>query len=251
MSGRYFIKLSYQGTHYHGWQIQPNALTIQETLETDLGLLLMEEVRLTGCGRTDAGVHAREFYAHLDSEKEMLLKESKFLFRINNKLPEDIVINEILPVGPEAHARFNAISRTYEYRIQRTKQAFGQDTAHYIFGQLDIPGMQQSAELLLKYRDFTSFSKVDTDTKTNDCRIIRAEWIEENDLLVFTITADRFLRNMVRAIVGTLLEVGYGKLDSDGFRSIIEAKNRSAAGTSTPAKGLSLTHVEYPPEIFL
>lgn len=248
---RYFIKISYQGTRYHGWQVQPNALTIQEILETDLGLLLGEKIKLTGCGRTDTGVHAREFYAHFDSGERALGSDSKFLFRINSKLPPDIVIHQIIPVLPDAHARFSAVSRTYEYHIRRTKQAFGRELAHFIYGDLDVEAMQQSCAILTGYHDFTSFSRVDTDSITNDCRIERAEWKDEGEMLVFAITADRFLRNMVRAVVGTVLDIGMGKLDLAGFRKIVESRDRSAAGTSAPAKGLFLTHVAYLPEIFL
>ena len=251
MNTRYFIKISFRGTNFHGWQIQPNTPTLQETLEQDLGLLLGEEVKLNGCGRTDTGVHASLFYAHFDTARKGMEKDTDFLFRINKKLPADIVIHEIIPVRPEAHARFSALSRTYQYKIQRTKQAFQRDMAHYIYGDLDIKGMQQAADILQEYTDFTSFSKVDTDTRTNDCRIDLAEWNEDGDILTFTIKADRFLRNMVRAIVGTMLEIGFGKLDPDGFRSIIESRDRCTAGTSAPAKGLFLADIEYPPEIFI
>ena len=251
MNTRYFIKISFRGTNFHGWQIQPNAPTLQETLEQDLGLLLGEEVKLTGCGRTDTGVHASLFYAHFDTTRKGMEKDTDFLFRINKKLPADIVIHEIIPVRPEAHARFSALSRTYQYKIHRTKQAFQRDMAHYIYGDLDIKGMQNAADILQEYTDFTSFSKVDTDTRTNDCRIDLAEWNEDGDILTFTIKADRFLRNMVRAIVGTMLEIGFGKLDPDGFRSIIESRDRCTAGTSAPATGLFLADIEYPPEIFI
>ena len=249
MNTRYFIKISFRGTNFHGWQVQPNVPTLQATLEQDLGLLLGENVKLTGCGRTDTGVHASRYYAHFDTGLMNLERDD--LFRINNKLPDDIVIHGIIPVRQEAHARFSAISRTYRYHIQRTKQAFRRDMAHYIYGQLDVKGMQKAAGILKEYKDFTSFSKVDTDTKNNFCRIDLAEWIEEGDMLTFTIKADRFLRNMVRAIVGTMLEIGFGKLDPEGFRKIIESRDRSSAGTSAPAKGLFLTDIEYPREIFV
>lgn len=217
----------------------------------DMGLLLGDSIKLTGCGRTDTGVHASLFYAHFDTLRRDMEKDADFIFKINNKLPDDIVIHEIIPVRPEAHARFSALSRTYRYQIQRTKQAFQRDMAHYVYGHLDVKGMQMAAGILMEYKDFTSFSKVDTDTRTNDCRIDLAEWLEEGDMLIFTIKADRFLRNMVRSIVGTLLEIGLGKMDTEGFRKIIESRDRCTAGTSAPAKGLFLADIEYPPEIFV
>jgi tRNA pseudouridine38-40 synthase len=213
--------------------------------------LLDEQIKLTGCGRTDAGVHARVFYAHFDSKILDLENDDGFLFRMNSKLPGDIVLHGIYQVTPEAHARFSALSRTYSYQIHRTKQAFDRDLAHFVYGNLDLKSMQEASNILPEYTDFTSFSKVDTETSTNDCRIDTARWESDDDQLVFIIKADRFLRNMVRAIVGTLLDIGFGKLDINGFRSIIESRDRSAAGTSAPAKGLFLTDVEYPPEIFI
>ena len=251
LTSRYFIRLSYNGTNYHGWQIQPNAVSIQETLNRDLSIVFGEKIMVTGCGRTDTGVHARLFYAHFDAANKLSGREAEILFRINGKLPPDIAIRDILPVKPDAHSRFDAISRTYEYHIVRRKEVFGRDLAHYIYGEMDITTMQQAAEILKEYNDFTSFSKVDTDVKTNDCKITEAKWTEGNGTLDFTITADRFLRNMVRAIVGTLLDVGFRKTSLDEFRRIIESRNRSKAGTSAPAKGLFLTDVRYPPEIFL
>jgi tRNA pseudouridine38-40 synthase len=254
---RYFIRLSFNGANYHGWQIQPNARTVQEVLNQDLSLLLGEEIQVTGCGRTDTGVHARVFYAHMDCSRERS-RESRdqaddpdFLFRINHKLPADIAIQEILPVRPDAHARFDATSRTYIYQISRKKEVFNPDQSHYLYGELDFQAMQQAGELLKEYTDFTSFSKVDTDTRTNDCRIDLAHWDVTEETLAFTIQADRFLRNMVRAIVGTMLDLGFGKIDLDGFRRIIESRDRSHAGTSAPARGLFLADVQYPPEIFL
>lgn len=250
LKNRYFIKLSYRGTNYHGWQIQPNASTIQQKLNEDLSLLLGEKIQVTGCGRTDTGVHARVFYAHLDSHHK-LADDSEFLFRINSKLPGDIAIRKFIPVSPVAHARFDALSRTYEYHIHRRKEVFNTDQSHYIYGQVDLTSMQTACEILTAYTDFTSFSKVDTDTKTNNCKIHLAQWYITEDSMIFTIQADRFLRNMVRAIVGTLLDLGFKRINLDGFRQIIESRNRSLAGTSAPARGLHLTDVRYPPEIFL
>jgi tRNA pseudouridine38-40 synthase len=250
LKSRYFIKLSYRGTQYHGWQVQPNATTIQQVLNEDFSLLLGEKIELTGCGRTDTGVHARVFYAHLDASPTGV-ENPDFLFRINNKLPADIAISEILPVRKNAHARFDATSRTYEYHIHRRKEVFTSDQAHYVYGHIDFNSMMAAGDILKEYTDFTSFSKVDTDTKTNHCRIHFARWqVTEKDA-VFTIRANRFLRNMVRAIVGTMLDLGFNRIDLEGFRQIIEGRNRSGAGTSAPARGLFLTDVQYPPELFL
>ena len=246
---RYFTRLSYKGTQYHGWQIQPNALTVQQVLNEDFSLLLGQKVQLTGCGRTDTGVHARIFYAHFDVNYK-LAGDQDFLFRINNKLPADIAIHEILPVRADAHARFDAISRTYEYKIRRRKDVFNTDLSHYIYGEMDFESMQRASDMLKEFTDFTSFSKVDTDTKTNNCKIYQACWDITDDHLVFRIQADRFLRNMVRAIVGTLLEVGSRRTDLVRYRHIIENRNRSDAGTSAPARGLFLADVEYPPGVF-
>jgi len=246
---RYFTKLSFRGTRYHGWQIQPNARTVQQVLNEDLSLLLGEKIQVTGCGRTDTGVHARVFYAHLDTSRKGI-KDLDFLFRINQKLPSDIAIQQIRQVEKNAHARFDALSRTYEYHIQRKKAVFNTDLAHYLYGELDFTSMQDSSDILKDYTDFTSFIKVDTETKTNNCKNQQASWEFTDDTMVFTIKADRFLRNMVRAIVGTLLDVGFRRTDPDGFRQIIESRNRSDAGTSAPARGLFLTDVQYPDEIF-
>lgn len=248
---RYFIKLSYKGTDYHGWQVQPNALTVQEILERDLSLVLAEEIRVTGCGRTDTGVHARVYYAHFDTGRSGLAEDPGFLFRINGKLPADISVHEIRAVIPDAHARFTAVSRTYNYYILRRKDVFQREFAHFVYGELNTDAMQKASNILTEYTDFTSFSKVDTDVRTNDCRITEASWEITETRLVFTISADRFLRNMVRAIVGTLLDVGFGKISPEEVQRIIDSKNRSNAGASAPAKGLFLTDVVYPPEIFI
>jgi tRNA pseudouridine38-40 synthase len=247
---RYFIKLSFKGSQYHGWQAQPNARTIQQVLNEDFSLLLGEKIQVTGCGRTDTGVHARVFYAHFDGRAKEITDQG-FLFKINNKLPPDIAIHQIRQVRADAHARFDALSRTYEYHIQRKKGVFSSEYAHYVYGILDTEAMQAASDILKDYTDFTSFSKVDTDTKTNDCDIQAASWDISEDTLVFTIKANRFLRNMVRAIVGTLLDVGFMRIEVDGFRQIIESRNRSEAGTSAPARGLFLTDVQYPPGIFI
>jgi len=247
---RYFIKLSFNGSNYHGWQIQPNAKTVQQVLNEDFSLLLGEKVQVTGCGRTDTGVHARVFYAHFACSGKLAIN-TDLLFKINNKLPADIAIHKFLPVRADAHARFDALSRTYEYHIQRRKEVFNMDQSHYIYGELDFASMQKASDILKDYTDFTSFSKVDTETKTNNCKIHLAHWDITEDTMVFTIKADRFLRNMVRAIVGTLLDVGFRRTDLNGFLQIIENRSRSDAGTSAPARGLFLTDVQYPAEIFI
>ncbi len=251
IANRYFLELAYDGTAYHGWQKQKNARCIQETVREALRLISGEPVELTGAGRTDAGVHAWEYYAHFDLEKK--LSESarkKIVFQLNGFLPHDIVIYNILPVKPDANARFSAISRTYKYVISKKKNPFLREYSFSYYGNLDIVLMNQAARILTETEDFTSFSKVDTDTKTNLCNVTFAEWTEEGDELVFTISANRFLRNMVRAIVGTLLELGRGRIGLDEFRGIIERKNRSAAGGSVPARGLFLAGIAYPREIF-
>ncbi len=251
MKTRYFIRISYKGTHYHGWQIQANSKTIQEALNHDLSIILNEKIEVNGAGRTDTGVHARVFYAHFDSLQSDLHKDSNLIFRINGKLPKDIAVQGILKVKPDAHARFDAISRTYEYHIIRRKDPFFTELANYVYGDLDFESMNKATALLTEVSDFSSFSKVDTDVKTNICKVYRADWNIDPEKMIFTITADRFLRDMVRAIVGTLLEVGFGRINIEKFRKIIEQKNRSAAGTSIPAKGLFLTDVQYPIEIFI
>lgn len=248
---RYFLHLAYNGSNYYGWQIQPDKPSIQECLEHVLSTLFHEKTAVTGAGRTDTGVHASDYYAHIDTEIPLTENRQQWLYRINSFLPEDIAVYDILPVIPDAHARFDAIARTYRYHVSCRKNPFVLDTACRIYFQPDVDAMNRCAEILKEYRDFTSFSKVHTQTKTNDCEIMHARWQWEGDLLVFEITANRFLRNMVRAIVGTLLEVGRGKLDEAGFRRLIEARDRCQAGTSVPAQALFLTRVDYPENIFL
>jgi len=242
---RYFIQLSFCGTNYHGWQIQPNGLSVQEVLEKSMSTLVREEIQVTGAGRTDTGVHASFFVAHFDSENTSLDKPD-FTYNLNGFLPKDIAIQKIWKVPAKSHARFDALSRTYRYNISTVKNPFIVEQACQYFHPLDIGKMNEAAKVLFDYTDFTSFSKLHTDNKTNNCKILLAEWKEENGHLVFTIKADRFLRNMVRAIVGTLIGVGKGKLTVDNFRAIIEKKDRCAAGTSMPAQGLFLVDIEYP-----
>jgi tRNA pseudouridine38-40 synthase len=248
---RYFIQLSYNGTAYHGWQVQENTkLTVQEVLNEVISRLLNHEVFVTGCGRTDTGVHAKEFYAHFDSSLDLSENKSKWIFRFNNALPQDIAIHDIQQVKDEANSRFDAVSRTYEYHITKVKDPFRIEAAWYLYGSLNIDAMNNAASLLFNYTDFTSFSKSNTQNFTNNCKIYRAEWKVEGERLIFTITADRFLRNMVRAIVGTLTEVGKEKMSIEDFVKVIEAKNRSMAGFSVPACGLYLTSVKYPEDYF-
>lgn len=247
MPFRYFIGLSFDGTHYHGWQLQKNAKTIQQELEEALAAFFEVPVAATGAGRTDTGVHAREFYAHIDVSSDLnpdqLERLTDFLSR--NTSP-DIAIHRIVPVQFDLHARFSATSRTYQYHITRVKDPFLIRYAWYLYGHLDIALMNQGAEILMTCDDFTSFAKHHTQVKTNICRITEAYWKEEGEQLIFTITANRFLRGMVRAIVGTLVELGQGKMTLEDFRRIIEQKDRSAAGFSVPAKGLFLTSIQYP-----
>ncbi len=242
---RYFIQISYDGTAYHGWQIQPNGISIQETVEKALSVVARETVALTGAGRTDAGVHATFYIAHFDTQNQQL-DNDKIIHNLNCLLPADIAIQHIFRVHPEAHARFDAVSRTYKYYIVKTKDPF---LRHYAAKEARVPNvdkMNEAASKLFNYEDFTSFSRLGTDVKTNNCKVGVAEWTDEGHRLVFTIRADRFLRNMVRAIVGTLLEVGFGKLTIEGFCKVIEAKDRCSAGASVPAKGLFLVDIGYP-----
>lgn len=243
---RYFIHLAYNGTPYHGWQIQPNATSVQETLENAFSLLLGETIGIVGCGRTDTGVHASDFYAHFETKQELSDTElTQLTFKANSFLSEDIRIYRIFVVNDDVHARFSATARTYQYHVSNVKQPFSKDFCHKVFYKPDIELMNQAANILFEYTDFTSFSKLHTQTATNNCTILYARWDMVGEEYVFTISANRFLRNMVRAITGTLLEVGRGKLSLDDFRKVIESKNRCNAGTSLPAKALFLTKVEY------
>ncbi len=247
---RYFIYLSYNGTNYHGWQVQPNGISVQEVLEKCFSAVLGENIAITGAGRTDTGVHAASMVAHFDVEKP-IEDPTSLTGKLNNFLPKDIAIQKIVPVTPNAHARFDAISRTYEYRITQCKNPFLTQLAYQCTRSLDVDLMNKAAQILFNYTDFTSFSKLHTDVKTNNCKIMKAEWKKRDDMLVFTIQADRFLRNMVRAIVGTLLEVGKGNITIEQFCEIIEQKDRCSAGTSVPGHALFLVNVEYPERIFL
>jgi tRNA pseudouridine38-40 synthase len=245
---RYFIEFSYFGKAYHGWQRQPNALTVQQVLEEAFTTLVGMPVALTAAGRTDTGVHARHMMAHAD----MAAVEdcAGLVYRLNSLLPDDIAVMQIKSVVPEAHARFDALERTYEYWVVQEKDPFYRDLAYYLRYPLDLDLMNQAAVLLTEYRDFKCFSKSNTDVGTYDCDIRLAQWSREDGKLVFTITADRFLRNMVRAIVGTLIEIGQGRMAPTDVKGIIKSRDRARAGVSVPAKGLYLTRVSYPDNIF-
>ena len=244
---RYFFELSYRGKAYHGWQRQPNALSVQEVVEQALATLLQREVEITGAGRTDTGVHARQIFAHADLEADV---DSHFLFRLNRLLPLDVAAHAIRRVHENAHARFDADSRTYEYHITQTNDVFAIETANHLERNLNLAAMNQAAGILMEYDSFKSFSRSRTDVRTFDCRIQEAHWEKMGSRLVFKITADRFLRNMVRAVVGTLLEIGLGRTKPEEIREIITSEDRSRAGASVPAHGLFLTNVEYPKSIF-
>lgn len=240
---RFFIKLSYNGTNYHGWQKQPNAISVQEILEKALSTILNRKIEIMGAGRTDTGVHAKEMFAHFDIESK--IETDNTIHKLNSYLPKDIVVFEIFEVAANFHTRFDAKKRTYQYHINSYKDAFSIDQSWYFHQKLDVDLMNQAAQILLKHTDFQCFSKVNTDVNTFDCKIYEAFWTEKKNQLIFTITADRFLRNMVRAIVGTLISVGLNKISLTDFEQIILNKNRSEAGFSVPACGLFLTKIEY------
>ncbi|WP_421942596.1 tRNA pseudouridine(38-40) synthase TruA [Pedobacter sp.] len=243
---RYFIQIAYDGSLYHGWQIQPNAVTVQELLDKSMSTFFRQPIETLGCGRTDSGVHATDFYAHFDIEN---ISEDKVLAAvggINAMLPYQIAAKRIIPVADEAHARFDATARAYKYYIHFEKDPFKLNRSWLLKDKLDIALMNDAAKELLNYTDFSCFSKSNTQTFTNNCKIVRAQFEEENGSLVFTIEADRFLRNMVRAIVGTLVRIGKKEINLEDFKHIIDSKNRSNAGQSVPACGLYLVKVGYP-----
>lgn len=246
---RYFIDLAYDGTAYHGWQIQPNGSSVQETLQKALSTILRKEMSVVGAGRTDTGVHASMMTAHFDFET--LIDTNRLTDKLNRLLPPDIAIHRIRRVRPDAHARFDATARTYHYFVHLGKNPFQRHYSCRLYHPLDFEKMNRVAKVLFEYTDFTSFSKTHTDTKTNNCRIMKAEWQQMSDgSWRFEIQADRFLRNMVRAVVGTLVEVGRGKMDEEGFRKVIEGKDRCRAGESMPGNALFLVDVTYPENLF-
>ena len=241
---RYFIEISYDGTQYHGWQIQSNAITIQEIITDRIRTYLSDDqIDIVGCGRTDTGVHAKQFFLHFDCNDSF--EFDKAIYNLNNMLPNDIVIHKLFRVENDLHARFSAVKRTYKYYLHRLKDPFKEKYSLYYNKELDVERMNQACKILLKHNDFTSFSKVHTDVKTNICNLSEAKWITLNNELIFTISADRFLRNMVRSIVGTMIEIGLKKLEVKEINSIIETKDRAAAGVSVSAHGLFLEEVKY------
>ncbi len=241
---RYFLKFSFNGKKYHGWQIQQNAHSVQAELDKALSIFLKEEITTVGCGRTDTGVHAKVFYAHFDVASAIDNSEY-FIHHLNCLLPHDIAVQQVKQVSDTAHARFDAVSRTYQYYVYHVKDPFLKESSYFFPYELDLEKMNHTCNLLKEYSDFSSFSKSRTQVKTNICKVEEAFWRKENNQLVFQITADRFLRNMVRAIVGTMLDVGENKIDEKQFRNIVEGKSRSEAGFSVPAHGLYLTDVKY------
>ncbi len=249
---RYFIRLTYKGTRYHGWQYQPNALSVQEELEKAFTTILQYKTSITGAGRTDAGVHAKNYIAHFEMQNSTFENNlEQLVFKLNSLLPLDISISEIWPVNKDAHARFDATKRTYHYFISYLKNPFLSDTAWFQFSRLNIEMMNKAGKILIEYDDFTSFAKLHSDNKTNICNLVQAKWTENKTegYYKFEIIANRFLRNMVRSIVGSMVEVGRGKLSLDELRAIIEAKDRKEGGISAPAKGLFLVNIEYPNEL--
>lgn len=245
---RYFIEFAYDGTNYFGYQRQPNQISVQETLEKALSTILKRKVSITGAGRTDTGVHARQMFAHFDDDESI---NSQFTYKLNAFLPKDISVSSIFQVPDSAHARFDAIKRTYKYYITLTRTPFFFQYSYPIYHKkLDVELMQKCADFLLQVEDFKSFSKLHSDNKTTRCKLDFAQFEEKENQLIFTISANRFLRNMVRAIVGTLLEVGKNKINDEQFRQIVLDKDRGKAGTSAPANALFLEKIEYPELIF-
>ncbi len=245
---RYFIHMAYDGSNYCGWQIQPNEPSVQQVLAHALSTLLKQEISVTGAGRTDTGVHASHYIAHFDLEStshDYLPSTDQFLFKLNRFLPPDIVVYKITPVPEDMHARFSATYRSYHYHISSIKPLYKREYSHYVYGELDTETINNCCKLILETTDFTSFAKLHTDVKTHNCRLTHARWKHVDQGYLFEITADRFLRNMVRSLTGTLLDVGRGKLDLEGFKKIVEAKDRSKAGSSAPAKGLFLVDIGY------
>jgi tRNA pseudouridine38-40 synthase len=251
LSTRYFIKISFKGTNYRGWQIQPRAITVQGTLTNAISLILKEEIALTGAGRTDSGVHAMNYFAHFDSVRSDLDKGEDLKRKLNSFLPFDILIQDIFKVNNNVHARYDAISRTYHYIVILNKNPFLKDFSHHFYGDVNINSMNEACLILKKHTDFTSFGKLHGNNKTNICKLIDAEWREiSKGVIILRITADRFLRGMVRAIAGTMLTIGSGKMSSNQIEKIFSEMNRSAAGMSAPASGLFLTNICYSKDIF-
>ena len=244
MVKRYFITLSYDGTNYHGWQVQPNGISVQGELQRVLSTLLRQEIAITGAGRTDAGVHARVMVAHFDVEGELDCKQ--LAYKMNKMLPKDIAVSKVEEVSPEMHARFSATERTYHYYIHTRKDPFRRAYSCEIHYPLDFEAMNRAGRILMEYEDFGAFCKSGADVKTTLCQVTKAEWVQTSPTTwYFEIRANRFLRNMVRAVVGTLIEVGRGRLSLDDFRKVIEGKQRSDAGESMPGNALFLEDIVY------
>jgi tRNA pseudouridine38-40 synthase len=248
---RYFLKLAYKGTNFHGWQVQANAHSVQAELIAVLSKVLREEVYVYGAGRTDTGVHAAQMYAHFDCSRDLIPGKKDLIYHINCTLNKDVAVLDIIRVRDNAHARFDAIARTYKYQITHTPNPFLRDYAWFIYGDLDIDKMNKGAASLLGKKDFKSFTKGNTQVDNYICDVQFAEWKQEGDILVFTIIANRFLRNMVRAIVGTLVGVGKNKITFEQLDKIVEGQNRAEAGFSVPAQGLSLVKIDYKDDVFI
>ena len=240
---RYFLELSFSGMNYSGWQRQKNGKSVQEELDRAISTLLQDDIQTQGCGRTDKGVHAEQFYVHFDTDRKI---PKKWVFKLNRFLPADIAIHEVYKVTADQHARFDAISRTYKYIISYKKDPFLKNEAMFIYKKLDLKKLNEASRLLLKHEDFQCFSRTRTSVKNFICNITEVKWIEKNDRLIFYITANRFLRGMVRAIVGTLIKVGSNEITKDAFTMVIKSKDRRQAGSSVTASGLSLVNLEYP-----
>lgn len=249
MKQRYFIQISFKGTNYHGWQVQPNAITVQSLLDKTLSTVLREQIETTGAGRTDTGVHAKFFIAHFDTPTQNLDEDSSLIYNLNSILPNDISVHRLFKVNNDSHARFSAVSRTYEYHISRIKNPFEDEYSWYVYGPLNINRMNEASDLLKEFNDFTCFSKTHTNVKTNICKIYYSKWEEHENKLIFSISADRFLRNMVRAIVGTMIDIGREKIKISDFVNLCKLKKKENPSSSAPASGLFLTKIEYSVDI--
>ncbi len=244
---RYFMQLAYKGTNFYGWQRQKKQITVQQSLERALSTALREQITVMGAGRTDSGVHAKFYVAHFDAESAF--DPAQLVKRINGLTPPDIYVHKIFEPPVKAHARFDALSRTYKYFVHTRPNPFIEEFSCYVYKRLDYEKMQQAAQVLFDYEDFKAFSKAHSGTRHYLCKIYESRWERQDDKLIYTVKANRFLRNMVRAIVGTLLDIGYGRYTIDDMRRIIEARDRKAASVSAPANGLFLVDIEYPEEI--
>lgn len=246
---RFMIQLSYNGTGFHGWQRQNNAPSVQQEIEEKLSTILRRETTILGCGRTDTGVHASQYFAHFEVEKDVDCKD--LAHKLNSMLPVGIAVQNVQPIANDGHARFSATTRSYEYRITKVKDPFLTEQAYRFSLPLNLDLMNKACAMMLGEKDFGCFCKANADNHTNLCNVSKASWTENEQMIVFKISANRFLRNMVRAIVGTMLEIGQGRMTLDDFQKVLDSKDRTFAGPSVPPHGLYLTAVEYPSEIFL